>query len=829
VGSPLTNLLAAIANGVFHAKQNPVKGCKVRPKVFPILSIADPKIVLVKKAYQTRGHRLRVSLGTDSAFTGTGTLSAAPGNQLRVFDESGVQKTFPMQISGAKLSKGVMVYVEGAAPSAGIDTITLSLALAGGGDKDIVNSPATDKLTSVEVFLELGQYKSDPAGGDPAAVGDKIGVGRNLHVQTADNWAGRALLTVLQARPAAYAGKVVLTAQNARVRAFAYGEEKPLGQVAQADPLETPNGNLGARLKLWVEGAAESAKVRDTGFTLGIEDLPGVEGDRANITVVKAELEVYDLPAKPGDEPLPLGNLAKMDPGRRLHLQDADKRHGRARVVVKRVTPSAWTGSLELQVWDATADNQATKRVKLLTGAKKASPELSGPIAHPGAVPKSGKKLWAEGALTSDHLRDTELRLRVADAEGGADRARFTVHEFFVNEVRFSGVADIYYARIPDHGSYILTPAADPPARHLASELRPALNTPHWKRKPLKDPAAEFSWPAVYAQRDAVGVAAPVLTATLELFPKVPGTVTAKIKAVGGKSGIELEEQDVTFTDGDAANIAFNIQKLPKTVDRLDGLELEWYFDGPARKTKHTLFITDQQPLAANNDGVDEYLWEVFEWSCVWAKGKTGEQNVFNAIWKKFHPVAAHHATGLVYWKNHEDPLSNTSQTLADAIQSQDGNTLKDENAASCVVFDSVLLNCIGAQGIASAEVKLTITPDNFTPFARGGHNYTCSTWNDTTTKGQGNPHAPPHWRNHWIAAVHLGGKWLFYDPSYGDGPVDAPTPAGVNATIDVASFEPHTVASFNCMTDLLMPIILLRSNDPAIPPHLEGTILWDN
>src|SRR5271157_3341915 len=93
-----------------------------QPTVSPALAIAPPKIVLVKQDYQAKGHRLAVRLNTNVSFTGTGTLDATPVGQLRVYDVRGVLQALPMSIPGAELSKGTTVYVEGAAPSASMNS-----------------------------------------------------------------------------------------------------------------------------------------------------------------------------------------------------------------------------------------------------------------------------------------------------------------------------------------------------------------------------------------------------------------------------------------------------------------------------------------------------------------------------------------------------------------------------------------------------------------------------------------------------------------------------------------------------------------------------------
>ncbi|MCX6632801.1 MAG: hypothetical protein NTW28_34815 [Candidatus Solibacter sp.] len=764
-------------------------------------------------------------------FTGTATLDSPTPAAINIYDSKGRVQFLPLNITGPKISRTLTLYIEGAAASAGLNTTQLSLSLAG-GDKTIVHSPAIDSFTCVEVTLQLCQYKPVPGGGDPAQVPDQIQGGRNLHLQTPGWWAGRALLIVRQAQPAAYTGNVVLQSQGGKVRTFAYGDEVPAGgQAAQADPLSTPNATLGAPLRLWVEGAAVSRRVLDTGFTLGISDLPGVEGDRANITVVGAVLNIYDVPRRTGRTPPRIADGSKMNPGRALHFQDGPKNFARAMVKVKRVQPKAWTGNLEVRVWDQPGATYANPRAALFTGAGAADPAYVNPVAHPGGVPKAGAVLWAEGATTSGALRDTELHLRVTDAEGFADAAAITVHEFRVSEITFNGVRDIHYARIPTAGSYILTPPADPPATHLASQLRPAAGTPHWRRQAGLNPAAEFSWPAVYGRRDASGVGPPTLDATLELFPKVAGVVTARIQADSGVAGVRTEEKAVTFTNGDAVGVNFAIERIPNTVKRLNGIELQWNFQGPAHKTKHTLFLVDKMPRAANNLFVDEYLWEIFEWSCGWADGVKKSSNVFNAIWSHFHPAAAAHDTGLVYWRNwNAVPAIAPAQDLVTAIHSQDHFNPAQQNAANCTVFDRILMNCLGAHGIASAEVILTCPPG---AFMNAGNHYRCMDWNDTTVDGQGNlGGSPPGWKSHWIAAVKLGG-WKYYDASCGDGPVKAPTPGVAVSPIDVFKFEPITVLTFSCVQ---LPVVgpgvwiyPARSARRSVPPHLDGTLRWTN
>src|SRR6185312_13737443 len=233
----------------------------------------------------------------------------------------------------------------------------------------------------------------------------------------------------------------------------------------------------------------------------------------------------------------------------------------------------------------------------------------------------------------------------------------------------------------------------------------------------------------------------------------------------------------------------------------------------------------------------DEYLWEIFEWSCRWADGVKKRDNVFAAIWGHFTPPQAPpaHDSGLTYWKNQDIGIA-PAQDMVTAIQSQDDPDPLQQNAASCIVFDRMLINCCAAHGIRVSEIKLerpvqpgAPPPNNGLLFNYLGVQHRCIAWNDTTIIGQANTNAPAAWGSHWIATVKLG-RWKFYDASYGEGPVNAPTPGAAGAAIDVFNFEPHTVQDFRCrnlVTNAWANVP--RSANRATPPHLTGEVLWTN
>jgi hypothetical protein len=434
----MSGLVDAAEESLTAAKQKIIRLCGGTPAnplpVAPIIQVDAPKIVLVKKPYQAKGSRIRVNLGVTNFFSGTGTLSCSSPADIRLFDLSGTALALPLTVTAADLNSGKILNIEGAAPSAGMNTTTLTLSLTPGGEP-VINSPANDGLTCVEVHLDLCGYKAVPGGADPAPLpeGPKQKPGRNLHLQDKRNYAGRAMIIVKQAVPKSYPGQVVLSAIGGRVCTYPYAEEVPTSPShRQQDPFSTPNAAIPAGgLKLWVEGSDYSRAVLDTGFTLGISDLPRQEGDRVQITVVRSVLDVYQSRRDPKKDPDLVDQGKQMKPGRFLHKQDAGNHHGRAKVRIRKVDPPDWDGTLELLVCNASDGSTANVGMRLMSaetgGAAQANPYK---VHHSSAFAAAGDVEWAEGATASGALSDIQLRLRVTDAEGAADRSNFTVCEF---------------------------------------------------------------------------------------------------------------------------------------------------------------------------------------------------------------------------------------------------------------------------------------------------------------------------------------------------------------------------------------------------------------
>jgi hypothetical protein len=246
-----------------------------------------------------------VVLATDQAFDGTGVFTVSSG-AIRFFSlaSGGAQIESGHSFPGAQLSSSVTIFAEGATPSTSMDDVVLTLSLNPGSKP--VKAPATDKMTCVEVTLDICQSRT-VVGADPIPLSDndKINSGRFIHSQVnggtpLKSFHGRAMLIVRKAKPADFSGQLRLTATNNRVRLYQLADDPPdPAQAALPDPQQIANPGIPADgAKYWVEGGMISGALRDTGYNLGVVGV-APDGDRVAMTVVRfANLKV-DIPSTP--------------------------------------------------------------------------------------------------------------------------------------------------------------------------------------------------------------------------------------------------------------------------------------------------------------------------------------------------------------------------------------------------------------------------------------------------------------------------------------------------------------------------------------------------
>ena len=321
---------------------------KLKPS--PTISVAAPKLVLVKHDYQgkvkpdDKPHRVPVKLGLKGDYDGVGELTVSPADVL-VFekedDKDDKAKPLPWKIKAADLKPGKTVYIQAKNASKNDKGTELKLTLKEGTIPPKV-ADATEKITCV--LLQLNIYKVRPEdGSEPVQIDEthKIDPGRAVLVQgTTDKrlWAQRAKLVVARAKPVDHKGNLVLKTITGSVEAFGADKEKPAhGQTAlHGDGLKFANDKIDQAkgTTLWVQGKTKSGKMEDTGWTVELAELPGQEGDRVTMTVLKTELRLFKSKTTAAEDPKAFSDEDKVQVGRYVHKQDGKRK--RAKLVVRR-------------------------------------------------------------------------------------------------------------------------------------------------------------------------------------------------------------------------------------------------------------------------------------------------------------------------------------------------------------------------------------------------------------------------------------------------------------------------------------------------------------
>ena len=457
------------------------------PKPDPVSPLIEPatQVVVVRKFAKdpasgkqepyTNPKRQPFTLKTDAAFDGTATFTCDKPDKVKFYSAAkdgteikfdGTANVFkpgasPPWAGGATISGGVTVYAEGVAPSGALDDIKIKLALSGGSKPTGPDDTAT--ITSVEVTLDI--CKSRPsAGAEPPKLSkdDKVHAGRDLLVQNAARTFERAQLVIGQVKPAAFKGTLVLRSKDGKVTAFKTEDPAPAGQAGVL-PFEIAADKIAAAgEKLWAQGAAASADLRDTGFVLGIKDVEP-EGDRVAVTSVEIKLDICQsrtaaqAAATPKTDPSPMSDADKIGVGRFVHLQDAGKHHGRALLVVRKVKPATWKGALTL--------DGITVKTELFPDEAPTSAAAAVAVPHDidySATANEDKKFWVQGKTKSTALRDTGYSLRLKDSPAtAADKALLTVVQF----TKIKATIKSTPANTPAN-SAAMTPATPAPADH---------------------------------------------------------------------------------------------------------------------------------------------------------------------------------------------------------------------------------------------------------------------------------------------------------------------------------------------------------------------------
>jgi outer membrane protein OmpA-like peptidoglycan-associated protein len=272
------------------------------PTITPAITTAAP-VLLVRKPH-TNPARVAVTIRVDRAFTGTGRLTSSNRAAIKLFTAAtgGTEIQFNGTddlFTGQQLMASVQLFAEAAAPSAAPNDVVLTLTLTGGASP--IGPPATAKMTSVELTLDICAVR--PVAGDPPPLSqaNKITPGAFLGLQGTDNLQQRAMVIVRPPVPGGFRGDLAI----ARITPADRGVELFTDEVAAAGqaPLALPRVVATASippggLRLFAQGAARSNTARDTGFQLGLAG-GQAQADRVAITVVQLEFTEQVTAAAP--------------------------------------------------------------------------------------------------------------------------------------------------------------------------------------------------------------------------------------------------------------------------------------------------------------------------------------------------------------------------------------------------------------------------------------------------------------------------------------------------------------------------------------------------
>ncbi len=430
------NLPAAGANAgaCFPAKgvNDPAHPCDPKlqappppPQVAPL--ITAPLVVVVKKKH-TNPVRVPILLRTDKAFTGKGTFTAAPADEILFFPvkKGGTAIKYDGKhnvFTGAALAKGVTLFAEGAKVSTSLNDVVLTLNLSGGA-ATIVKNPIQVKMTAIDVSLQICKPRV-AAGADPPTLSEteKIDPGRAVHVQVASTHL-RAILIVGQVKPAGFKGQLELsTVFLGKGSAVLFTDEKSVPAETASNAMDIPV----AGKKVFVEGIGISGTIKDIKIKLAVKGLED-DADHVMLTVIEAKLDICASRQRVDKPPDLLSDLDKTAVGRSVAFHAANPKP-RAMMILRHIKPIGYVGKLVLTPL-ATGAGRVQVFENETGGAAIAGLSAAGTpmeIAHDKKFPPAGLHRFAEGSVVSSAMRDISFKLGVKDVEDDCDRVNISV------------------------------------------------------------------------------------------------------------------------------------------------------------------------------------------------------------------------------------------------------------------------------------------------------------------------------------------------------------------------------------------------------------------
>ncbi len=190
------------------------------------------------------------------------------------------------------------------------------------------------------------------------------------------------------------------------------------GGTAVAFPITLSAGELnqglsGQPFTLYIEGAAPSGAMNDVQLDFKLQGGTGTLGPPVTdkLTCVRLKIDICKWRVDAATDPVLIPEADKITKGRYIHVQNTDREHERAKLIIHKAEPAAFTGTLQVRVWD---EGKAALGERLeLFDAEAAS---QAPHPHPfseanAAIPATGRVLWVQGQTVSQKMLDTSIRV----------------------------------------------------------------------------------------------------------------------------------------------------------------------------------------------------------------------------------------------------------------------------------------------------------------------------------------------------------------------------------------------------------------------------------
>jgi hypothetical protein len=413
----------------------PVKAGEITFLSFALLPRIKPVLTLSKTVVGVGGARITAKLEAvpvaDGACPfpgkGTGTLTVAKGAaSVKVYRENVevVLDANELAIDSVP-ADGITLELEAVDASA-FEGIELEWKLA---SDTLPVVAAADKKVATAAKAEL---VAKTKRGTVLSADVKHGVGGVVHLQNPGGTRARLEVTP-RCLPAELVGKLQVAVIKGNIAV--YDADTAGNLVDLRIPID-----VGPRVvvaPLYVQGTTVSdPDPADTGLTLALVDVID-RADVLKLTVVETSLDVYGGTPGPSDPAVLLTDEAKLDPGRRLYVQETTKWWwGRAKVKLTKKPPLAPCklslrqagGAGTIRLFPATGTNPQAQQVSLETHLEGETAVVLPLELAVDAIPDpvAGVVYWAEG-VTSSGADKRGLFVDIVDVEDGCDQVAFRV------------------------------------------------------------------------------------------------------------------------------------------------------------------------------------------------------------------------------------------------------------------------------------------------------------------------------------------------------------------------------------------------------------------